>query len=153
MNLNPHDLHFVFDDTHNRVQCWNAAHENIWKAEMRNSTVNNGTFGHYGNCPRGLFLLGSTVAKKEPAFGFHFTPVLDFGPNKAMAQFGRQGVGVHGGGSGLPHWDAPAQGWVVTHGCLRLQNSANEQFVKLVHDAHAAGGKCYLTVLGEGNGH
>lgn len=149
MVLNQHDLHFVFSDTQNRVQCWNADHTLIWQNEMRNSTVNNGTFGHFGNCPRGEFLLGMTLKENSAPFGFWFTPVLDYGDHHAMKALGRSGIGVHGGGSGLANWRLPMQGWIQTHGCLRLQNAANEEFVKLVHDSHAAGGVCYLTVTGE----
>lgn len=151
MNLKSHDLHIVFNDSANRVQVWNAEHQMIWANEMRNSTVANGQFGHFGNCPRGVFVLGVPRAKHEPAFGFWFTPVLDAPGSAVMAQYGRIGVGIHGGGSGRAHWDAPMQGWVVTHGCLRLQNAANSQFVKLVKDAQRQGGTCYLTVSGEGH--
>lgn len=152
MNLQPNDLHFVFNDTLNRLVVYNAQHAEVWRTEMRNSTVNDGTFGHYGNCPRGVFKLGVPIPKHEPAFGYWFTPVLDYQGHFTMRDFGREGIGVHGGGTGLANPFAPAQGWQVTHGCLRLQNANNAYFVKLVQQAQKAGGVCYLTVAGDANG-
>lgn len=149
MHLNAADLHFVLNDTANRLVGWNADHQSVWEVECRNHTVANGQYGHNGNCPRGEFLLGLPERRDEVAFGAWFTPIGDYGAHHAMADWGRAAIGVHGGGSDLPHPLAPAQGWEETRGCLRLQNSANAQFVHLIRQAHAAGGCCYLTVGGD----
>ncbi len=149
MTLNIPDLHFVYSHVDNRLACWNSAHELIWKAECHNSTVADGQYGHFGNCPPGEFLLGSPEPVHEAPFGWFKTPVLDYGDHHVMVHWGRGGILVHGGGSGLADSFAPEQGWMETHGCLRLQNSNNDEFVGLVLSAQAGGGRCYLTVAGE----
>ncbi len=71
-------------------------------------------FGHWGRCPRGAYDLGAPVSLHDPAMGEWFIPLL--------AVAGRSGIGIHGGGSGLGTPFAPRQGWIPTHGCLRVQN-------------------------------
>lgn len=149
MDLKPHDLSFVFDDDANRLQCFDAAGQMRWKAEARNSAVNRGTVGHHGAAPRGLYLLGTPRRKNDPAFGKWFVPLHDFGDHHAARDHARVGLGVHGGGTGLPDPFAPEQGWAKhTLGCVRLQNSALSDFVALLRRCQTAGGTAYFTVKG-----
>ena len=46
-----------------------------------------------------------------------------------------RGRDIHGGGSGLPDPFAPRQGWVPTHGCLRMQNIDGEELSRRIIDA------------------
>ena len=46
-----------------------------------------------------------------------------------------RGRDIHGGGSGLPDPFAPRQGWVPTHGCLRMQNIDGEELSRQIIDA------------------
>lgn len=107
---------------------------------------------HNGDTPPGLYVLGTPVWTQDrddyhtikAPFGPVFVP-LDFieGPPGAAA---RQGLGDHGGGSGLEDPMASRQGWVVTHGCVRHQNEdviwvANLQMAKA-----KVGNKIYQTV-------
>ena len=43
-----------------------------------------------------------------------------------------RGRDIHGGGSGLPFPFAPRQGWVPTHGCLRMQNIDGEELSRRI---------------------
>jgi lipoprotein-anchoring transpeptidase ErfK/SrfK len=66
-----------------------------------------------------------------------------------MDRYGRAGIGIHGGGSGLPAPFAARQGWAKTHGCVRVQNEDLTKLVKIVKGCLAAGGHVRLTVSGE----
>ena len=46
-----------------------------------------------------------------------------------------RGRDIHGGGSGLSAPFAPRQGWVPTHGCLRMQNIDGEELSRQIIDA------------------
>jgi hypothetical protein len=106
-------------------------------------------YGHHCKCPPGLgYTLGAPQAidPPEPAYGFFFTPIND-DPAGDMASHGRDGIGIHGGGSDLGDPLAPRQGWEWTYGCLRLQNEDNATFVALVKKIQAAGHTVYLDVV------
>lgn len=148
MNLQPADLHFIFDDSANRLRVWDAQHRMVFECEARNSTVNNGQYGHFGNCPRGEFVLGPSEPRSSVPLGFWFTPIMDYGDNHAMKEHGRAAIGIHGGGSGLAHPYAPEQGWMITEGCIRVFNSSNEMIARRVRAAAHAGGTVYFTVTG-----
>ena len=136
------DLHVVFNDDTNRLTVWDAAHTTAATCEARNAATAGPGFGHNGRCPRGEFTLGMPVAKGTVPFGPWFIPVV------GEERFGRDGIGIHGGGSGLARWDAPRQGWAKTHGCIRVQNQDLETLVGLVKHALAAGGTVRFTVAG-----
>lgn len=85
-------------------------------------------YGHQCKCPPGLFYIGAPqhLSPPEAPYGHVFTPLYDNPTSNAFAAHGRDGIGVHGGGSDLPDPFAPSQGWEWTFGCLRLQNIDNE---------------------------
>jgi hypothetical protein len=149
MNLGPHDLHLVFNDDTNHLGAWNAAKVQTFACEARNRAVGGDGFGHLGRCPRGEFQLGRPKQKGTVPFGPFFIPVYDTSSRGKMAEFHRAGIGIHGGGSGLPDPFAPHQGWQVTHGCIRTQNADVVKLAALVLAAIKAGGKVYLTVFGK----
>jgi hypothetical protein len=146
MDLQPHDLHLILSRQQRRLEVWNAAHHSVFTCEARNRTTRDGQYGHYGNCPPGEFELGPPVRKGTDPFGPWFVPILDYNGHHAMRDHGRSGIGLHGGGSHLPHPMASHQGWVVTHGCWRLQNEDLIHLMVLVHEAQSASGQCYCTV-------
>lgn len=145
MVLGPNDLHLCFDEPAESMTVWTGDHQKIFQCEARNRTVNEGE-GHWGHCPPGEFLLGSPIPKREVAFGAWFIPVLDYADHHAMRDFQREGVGIHGGGTGLPDPYAPKQGWQITEGCIRCQNRDLATLVIMVHARQQLGGKAYLTV-------
>lgn len=129
--------HLIFDSDTQICKVYSfATHEKAFECEMRDAAVNGPGFDHWGRCPRGTYVLGTPIAHDQPSMGFWFTPVLNTP--------GRSGIGIHGGGTGLPDPMAAQQGWQVTHGCLRVQNEDNEKLVGLLRQE----GACYLTVEG-----
>lgn len=148
MQLGPKDLHVTFDAQTKLLKVWKPDHSLLWQTEARNRTTIDGQLGHNGNCPPGEFLLGAPREKNQVPFGPFFVPVLDYANHHAMRDFEREGIGIHGGGSGLADPFADHQGWQVTHGCIRLQNAPLRHFVALVQGAQHVGGKVFLTVTG-----
>lgn len=104
-------------------------------------------YGHHCKCPPGDYGLGrpQKLDPPERAYGFYFTPLTD--TSGAMAAHGRDGIGVHGGGSDLPNPFADRQGWEYTYGCVRLQNEDNEQFVATSNWAMDHGAAIKFTVV------
>lgn len=100
----------------------------VWSWPVRNDTVAAGYY-HWGQCPPGDYRLGTPMPLDPPEtpFGRWYVPLLDV--NKLWVRYERDGIGIHGGGSGLPTPFAPRQGWVITEGCFRLQNEDLASFV------------------------
>jgi L,D-transpeptidase catalytic domain len=137
------DLHCLFNDDTNRLSVWNSAHAEILAIECRNDATAGPGFGHNGRCPRGDYPLGAPVPADSAPFGWWFVPLV------GEEKFGRGGIGIHAGGSGLQFPMAARQGWVPTHGCLRCQGADLEALVSLIMSAQAAGGRVWLTVAGK----
>jgi hypothetical protein len=117
--------------------------------EMRNDTVGptgSDPYGHLGPCPPGDYLLGEPVAMNTIPYGHWFTPLIDVN-NIWPAHEGRNYIGIHGGGSGLPDSFAPEQGWQITEGCCRVQNADNDGIVvPYVQTIKLHGGRITFTV-------
>ena|SRR5712691_1001797 len=143
----PKDLHLIFTAREETLAIYSASGTLLLRHAARNKTVRDGQYGHWGNCPPGEFALEAPQHDHTPPFGKWFIPIRDMGQNGPMARYGRQGIGIHGGGSGLPDPFAPWQGWEVTEGCVRLQNADLEQVVILLNGCFAAGAHAWLTVV------
>lgn len=137
--------HLILSRQSRTLSLYAATGALLLKGEARNRTVNDAAPVNERSapCPPGEFLLGQPVLKDTPPFGPYYIPIRDYQGHDALAANHRSGIGIHGGGSGLPHWEAPAQGWRPTRGCWRLQNSLLEELVKHVRAAMP----CYVTVL------
>jgi hypothetical protein len=146
MELKPGDLHLCYSEAARKLKVFNDMGRELFECECRNSTVNNGTYGHFGNCPPGEFVLGHPVFKNTVPFGPWFISVNDYDGHTSMQHWGRAGIGIHGGGSGLADPFADHQGWTITEGCLRCQNIDLKHLVQLVSRAQKAGRRCYITV-------
>lgn len=144
------DLHLIFDDTVNVCKVFRKGTDGgpLFTCEMRNATTAAG-FGRHGWCPRGTFLVGEPSGVHLVPFGHFFTPLFDLDLSGPMHDEGRKGIGIHGGGSGLADPFAARQGWMVTHGCLRVQNEDNAHLVTLLRAAYVAGHRCFITVGGQ----
>lgn len=132
-------LHLEFDSATERCKIFRGDGTCIREIEMHDKAVGPG-FARWGRCPRGKYRLGAPVEMDEPAYGYHFTPVA--------GTPGRQGIGIHGGGTGLADPFAKQQGWAPTHGCLRVQNEDNDALVSLIREYDRVGGECWITVTG-----
>lgn len=148
MTLKPHDLHLTLDPSTRRLKVFNNLGVLIFDCEARNkTTADDGNYGHNSPCPPGEYVLGLPVPKEAIPFGFWFLPILDYGSHLGMAQHGRQGIGIHGGGSGLPQPFAGKQGFQITHGCWRVLNQDLARLAPLVQRTQQATGRVYVTVL------
>src|SRR5712691_463173 len=144
--MHPKDLHLIFTAREETLALYSASGTLLLRHEARNKTVRDGQYGHDGNCPPGDFALLPPRHENTPAFGKWFVPIIDAAPHGPMARYGRAGIGIHGGGSGLHDPFAPWQGWVVTEGCIRCLNADLEQIVILLNGCFAAGAHAWLTV-------
>lgn len=127
--------HWIFNGETQRLKGYSFITDNrvkpepncVFNAECHNAAVEAG-FGTDGKCPAGSYTLGAVEytdgAHELEEMGDYFIPVLNVP--------GRDGIGIHGGGSGLANPLASQQGWVETLGCFRLQNEDLAQFQKLV---------------------
>lgn len=119
------ELHLVWSRRMERGKLFSREGQLVWAAEMRNRCVHD-DYGRWGRCPPGDYPLGVPHPHDDPAFGKWFIPV--------EGVVGRVGIGIHGGGSGLPDPFAAEQGWVITHGCFRLQNMDLDELVAVLVD-------------------
>lgn len=155
--MNPGDLHVVFNGSSRLLKCFLVGSPqpvNIFECHDvgvndQNITAGEDEYGHLCKCPPGLgYILGEPqeLQPPEPPYGYAFTPIED-DPAGEMLLHGREGIGIHGGGSDLPNPFAPRQGWEWTFGCLRLQNIDNAAFASLVESVLKAGHKAILDVV------
>ncbi len=146
MILSLHDLHLILDPSARQLTLWDANHNCLLRCEARNKTTADGQFYHDGNCPPGEYVLGPPSPRGSVPFGPWFIPILDYPGHSTMVHYGRSGIGIHGGGSGLAAPFATRQGWQITHGCWRVQNLELGALVLLVRKARQAGSLVYVTV-------
>lgn len=151
MKLAPHDLHVVVDATNEHLKVFNPEGVLQWTAEARCFGSNGpGWDRKDGDTPPGEYEIGPVdpIPESDPerdAYGPYFLTLLDIHGDEA--KYHRAGVGIHGGGTGLPGaFTAPHQGWEVTHGCIRLQNSDLRKLVMSTTIVHANGGRVFVTV-------
>jgi hypothetical protein len=144
------DVHFVVNANTRRLKCFDASGHLRWMAEAHC----NGTNGSYnvfqGDTPPGLYKCGLPddvlpTDSDKASFGPWFVPLIEM--EGQMSRRGRSGIGVHGGGSGLADpFYALRQGWVPTHGCIRLQNEDVIRLVNTVKFIQRNGGTAWLSV-------
>ena len=148
--INEGDVHFVVNAKSKRLKCFDSNGKMKWMVEAHCE----GTNGHYsvfqGNTPPGLYKCGNpddvlpTDGDKN-SFGPWFVPLIE--QEGQMSRYGRDGIGVHGGGSGLTNpYYAPKQGWMVTHGCIRVQNDDLIRFVNTVQYLRRKNRTAWLSV-------
>jgi len=149
-NVKPDDVHLIFRARSERLICFDGRGHKKWELAARGLGVSgDDTPGHYtgtyGDTPPGVyqcydpyhFARGETITFPSGAVQQAW---LAYGPwyvgliGMEGQTDRRPGLAIHGGGSGLGTvaYDNENQGWVRTHGCIRLQN----------HDIH----RVYQTV-------
>jgi hypothetical protein len=141
----PGNLHFVFAPRSETLKVFSHQGDLLYQCRAMNETFNVGCL-HFGRCPKGTFRFGRTVIANLPAFGPYFTPLYDLSPDGPMHQFGRHGIGLHGGGSHLRNPFEEYQQLLKTHGCIRVSNHDLKMLVKLVHISRSEGRVSYITV-------
>src|SRR5262249_46177606 len=125
--LGSSDIHFVFNARTHLLKCFDSAGRCHWMIEAHGEGTNGPGYDVVGgDTPPGLYRCSPPEAipsddAEAGAYGPYFVNLLEM--EKQESSRGRAGVGVHGGGSGLPNpYFSKHQGWVYTHGCIRLQN-------------------------------
>jgi hypothetical protein len=135
----------------------------VWHARdvgIGNEGIGNADqYGHYCKVPPGIdYVLGAPQfcgpnSDHGAGYGWWFTPINDNAAG-TLAEYGRAGLGLHGGGSGSPAPFSAYQGWYDTLGCIRLQNADNGMeepapgtLVAAVQYIQRAGGTVYLDVV------
>lgn len=144
------DVHFVVNAKSRKIKCYDSNGKMKWMTEARCEATNGGYQNFQGNTPPGLYKCGAPddVLSSESdrnSYGPWFVPLEE--QEGQMSRYGRAGIGVHGGGSGLANpYYSPKQGWVVTHGCIRVQNDDLNRFVKTVFHTRRSGRNAWLSV-------
>jgi len=97
-----------------------------------------------GDTPPSVYYLGTFYDDKATGemttpYGWGFFDFVDCEGREDGN--GREGVGMHGGGSGLPDPFAPRQELWATHGCVRIHN----EDVYRVRDLYLKG-RCWVSV-------
>lgn len=152
--MRDNDLHIVISGTAKRCVIWNKAGERLFQCEARTDGWEGPGYDvHNGDTPPGLYECGVPIftQKSEPdrtwfAYGPVFVDLVELQDQERSR--GRAGVGLHGGGSGLPDPLAPKQGWYKTHGCVRFQNHDIMHIVKnFIIPCQSKAGTAYVNVM------
>lgn len=98
-----------------------------------------------GDTPPGVYEVGEIFdTPGEAAYGWYCIDLIDLEGQES--KYRRAGISIHGGGTNLPNPFAPRQGWLATHGCVRVQNFFLEMIVKLIKSTRALGGRVFVQV-------
>ena len=149
-NLRPTDVHIVVNAKTKKIKFFDA------NGSMRGMIEAHciGTGGAYtvyqGDTPPGLYKCGTpddvlSTDSDKSSYGPWFVPLVE--QEGQLSRLGRAGLGVHGGGTGLadPYY-ASNQGWVATHGCIRVQNFDLNHVASTVKFVQKNGGTAWLSV-------
>lgn len=99
-----------------------------------------------GDTPPGKYEVAEIYATPgEAAYGEYCVDLIDLEGQES--DNGRAGISLHGGGSGLANPFAPRQGWLPTHGCIRVQNEDLKRLVVMIRNAKSMGSNVILTVI------
>lgn len=141
------DLYLDFDPNARRLIATRRG-QVFLVCEARNDVVRPGQFGRWGHCPPGWFRVGPPVnTGNSPKFGPHFLRLSDVPGGGPMARFRRDGIGIHGGGTGLPGAGTrDFQGWRPTLGCIRMSNYHVKALAYLVRWTREGDGRVWIRV-------
>ncbi|GEM_PF-5499905 len=149
-NVQKNDVHFVVNAVSKRLKCFDASGQLKWTVEAHCEGTNGSYDVFQGDTPPGLYKCGSpddvlSTDSDRNSFGPWFVPLNEM--EGQLTRRNRSGLGVHGGGSGLSNpFYAMRQGWVPTHGCIRLQNEDAVRFANTVKFIQRHGGTAWLSV-------
>lgn len=138
--VKPGDIHFVFRARSQRFLCFDDHGNKKWELRARGLGVaGDATPGHFtgtfGDTPAGVYqcydpyhfqrnetitLPSGVIQQAWLVYGPWYVGLIGMEGQTDR----RPGLAIHGGGSGLgaDAYDKGNQGWVRTHGCIRLQN-------------------------------
>lgn len=150
----PYDVHFVVNARSRKLKCYDAQGQLRWVIDARCEGSRYGYDVPGGDTPPGLYLVARpeyihSTDEQARSFGPWFCDLEEQEDQERSR--GRAGIGVHGGrgdASLAVAYHSKRQGWLPTHGCIRLQNEdmAN-RFVPAVVYTLRKGGSPWLTVV------
>lgn len=154
--IKPGDIHLVVADSESKALSEMKVFDSEGRVLHNLPCLAKGQTADYsiqrGDTPPGLYRIGRLHITQPHesthvwnAFGKYF---LDMeGQQQNEEQYGRQGCGIHGGGTGAPDPLAPYQKLMLTWGCIRVRNADLEKIIiPLYRETIAAGKTVWLTV-------
>lgn len=144
--VRPGDVHLVVSRNAESLKAFNHQGAELFHCQARAVGQHPDWHRTGGDTPPGVYYVGVLYdTHGETPYGNYCLDLVDLTGNEDNN--GRAGISLHGGGSGLPDPFAGHQGWVNTHGCVRVQNADLEyRIVPLVKTTKAGGFTVYLTV-------
>lgn len=140
------DLHIIVNGETQRLVTYQRDGTPIFSCPARCYGQHSDWTQPNGDTPPGLYRVGQIYdTQGEAAYGQWCLDLEDL--ENQETGHGRAGISLHGGGTGLPDPFAPYQGWLPTHGCIRLQNADLTCLTTLIFDARKSGGSVFLTVV------
>ncbi len=144
--MGPKDLHIVVNGETQNLVIYNTAGKAQFQCKARCFGQHNDWTRANGDTPPGLYKVGLIYdTPGEAPYGRYCIDLEDLEGQETGN--GRAGISLHGGGSGVPDPFAPYQGWVATHGCVRVQNADLDIIVRQIKDAKKVSGVVYLSVV------
>lgn len=147
--MQPGDHFFHFNASQRKMKYYLSSGMLQWMCEARGEG-DTAEFTENGSTPPGLYQLMSPEwisVKDEDSLkmGRWF---IRMNPIDApvYVENKRSDIGIHGGGTGLPAPLAGSQGWMTTHGCIRVQNIDLNRIAWAVQQAGKAGSIVWLNV-------
>lgn len=143
--MGPNDLHIVVNGEAKTLVAYTRGGTVVLKGEAHCYGQHADWTRTNGDTPPGIYRAGVLYdTQGEAAYGRWCLDLEDL-ENQETGN-GRAGISIHGGGSNLIDPFAPYQGWLATHGCVRLQNAFLEMFVSLYRHTREQKGTVYVQV-------
>ena len=138
------DRHLVFNASQHNLKCYRRDGTLEWHMEAHGEGTGGDSSLPNGNTPPGLYLVGRI---EQTAGDDRYGPyAIKLDPVELDKGGTRDGIYIHGGGSGLKKPLAPRQGWRNTHGCIRVQNDQLGTIVNKVRGVQGRTGQVWVTV-------
>jgi len=150
--MNPGDIHIMISHAQKVAQAYDHTGVKVFRIDALTHGVGGGVDAHAGDTPAGDYratgLVQTTDADTSAtwaAYGPWFVALDDLeGQERSRS---RAGIGMHGGGTGLPDPQANRQDLIPTCGCIRIHNhDLATLIVPLVKHALANGLEFLVTV-------
>jgi hypothetical protein len=138
------DRHLVFNASRHNLKCYRRDGTLEWDMEAHGEGTGGDSSLPKGNTPPGLYRVDRIeLTAGDPAYGPY---AIKLDPIELDKGGTRDGIYIHGGGSGLKTPSATQQGWRKTHGCIRVQNGQLGTIVNKVRGVQGRRGQVWVTV-------
>lgn len=137
------DRHLVFNAALHNLKCFRRDGTVEWHMEAHGEGAGGDSSQPNGNTPPGLYHVGNVVSVGDDAYGAYAVKLIPLDLDKGG---NRDGIFIHGGGTGLSNPSAPNQKFVKTHGCIRVHNRDLGTVVNKVRGVQGKKGQVWVTV-------